>query len=297
MELRLLQSFLVLSEELHFGRAAARLFIAQPPLTKQIHRLEKELGVQLFERHPKGARLTPAGEVLAEEAREIFAKVEQAEHNVRNADLSGVGHLVLGASGTTGAALLPGMLRDISTAAPGVDLGVRQFENSAQVAGAIIDGDLDAGLIQYPLEHVELSTRLVSTHHPVLLVPDGHRLADRESVQVAEIVDEDFIIPRRYSGSAQGKLIEEVCATADFSPRVVQEVADAYSVLVLVAGNQGVSISVNGVDAVAQGVRAIPFADEDLPTLRLAIAWRKKNPSVLLQTAVDAVAAGGGDEA
>lgn len=296
MELRLLQSFLVLSEELHFGRAAARLFIAQPPLTKQIHRLEKELGVQLFERHPRGARLTPAGEVLAEEARAIFAKVEEAEHNVRNADLSGVGHLVLGASGTTGAALLPGMLRDISAAAPGVDLGVRQFENSAQVAGAIIDGDLDAGLIQYPLEHAELSTRLVSTHHPVLLAPQSHRLAEHDSVQVAELVDEDFIIPRRYSGSAQGKLIEEVCATADFSPRVVQEAADAYSVLVLVAGNQGVSISVSGVDAIAQGVRAIPFADEDLPTLRLAIAWRKKNPSVLLQTAIDAVTAEAGNE-
>lgn len=247
------------------------------------------MGVQLFERHPKGARLTPAGEVLATEARAIFAKVEAAEHNVRNADLSGVGRLVLGASGTTGSALLPGMLRDISAATPGVDLGVRQFENTAQVASAILDGDLDAGLIHFPFEHPELDTRLVTTHHPVLLVPDAHPLAERTRVRVDELTDEDFIIPRKYSGSAQGKLIEEVCATADFTPRVVQEAADAFSVLVLVAGNQGVSISVDGVETIARGVRAIQFEDADLPVLQLAIAWRRKNPSVLLQTAVNTV--------
>lgn len=289
MELRLLQSFLVLSEELHFGRAAARLFIAQPPLTKQIHRLEKELGVQLFERHPKGARLTPAGEMLAEGSRSIFAQIEEVTHNVRNADLSGAGRLVLGASGTTGAALLPGILRDVSAAVPGVNLSVRQLENSAQVAREIVEGDLDAGLVILPLDNAELSTRPVASRPPVLLVPESHRLAGRERVQVVELADEDFIIPRRYSGSAQGRLIEEVCATADFSPRVVQEATDAFAVLVLVAGNQGVTISVSGVDAVTQGVRAIPFENEDLPGLELAIAWRTKNPSALLQTAVEAV--------
>ncbi len=289
MELRLLQSFLVLSEELHFGRAAARLFIAQPPLTKQIHQLEKQLGVQLFERHPRGARLTPAGEALAAEARNIFATVDTAVHNVRNAEHGGVGRLVLGASGTTGAALLPGILRAISAARPGVDLNVRQYENSSQVAAAVIDGELDAGLVLLPFEHTDLSTRTVATHQPVAVVPQDHPLARRESVRVAELENEDFVTPRRYSGSAQLKLIEEVCATADFTPRVVKETADAYATLVLVAGGQGISITVTGVGTLAPEVRFIPFEDENLPVLESAIAWRTKNPSQLLQAAVDAV--------
>lgn len=289
MELRLLQSFLVLSEELHFGRAAARLYIAQPPLTKQIHQLEKQLGVQLFERHPRGARLTPAGEMLVGEARNIFAAVETAVHNVRNAEHGGVGRLVLGSSGMTGAALLPDMLRSISAACPGVNLDIEQFENTSQVAAAVIDGDLDAGHVLLPFEHGDLSTRTIASHRPVLAVAADHPLADRDSVQVAELEDENFITPRRYSGSALLKLIEEVCATAGFSPRVVKETADAYATLVLVAGGQGVSISVTGVQPIVSEVRFIPFADEDLPVLESAIAWRTKNPSPLLGQAVEAV--------
>lgn len=290
MELRLLQSFLVLSEELHFGRAAARLYIAQPPLTKQIHQLEKQLGVQLFERHPRGARLTPAGEVLAAEAPHIFEAVEAAVHKVRNAEHSGVGRLVLGSSGATGTALLPGMLRAISTASPGIDLGVRQYENTSQVASAVIDGELDAGHVLLPFEHPELSTQVICRHHPVLVVSRDHPLAERSRVRVAELEGENFITPRRYSGSALLPLIEEVCETAGFSPRVVKETADAYATLVLVAGGQGISISVTGVNALSPEVRFIPFEDEDLPVLESAIAWRTKNPSQLLATAVQSVA-------
>ncbi|QGU06173.1 HTH-type transcriptional regulator BenM [Corynebacterium occultum] len=289
MELRLLQSFLVLSEELHFGRAAARLFIAQPPLTKQIHQLEKQLGVQLFERHPRGARLTPAGEVLAEEVKNIFAAVDSAVHNVRNAEHSGVGRLVLGASGMTGGALLPRMLRAISDTHPGVDLGVQQFENSSQVTAAVLDGKLDAGHVLLPFEHPDLSARKITSHQPLLAVASDHPFASRDSIHVAELENEGFIIPRRYSGSALLRLIESVCETAGFSPRVVKEAADSYATLALVAGGQGISISVTGVTTISSDVSLIPFADEDLPSMESAIAWRTKNPSQLLKSAVDAV--------
>lgn len=291
MELRLLQSFLVLSEELHFGRAAARLFIAQPPLTKQIHQLEKQLGVQLFERHPRGARLTPAGEALAIEAEQIFATVDKAVHTVRNAETGSGGRLVLGFSGATGTALVPGMLRAISAEVPGIDIDVKQFSNSSQVAGAVVDGELDLGLVLLPFEHPDLSIQPGPSHQPVLAVPEGHPLAERDSVAVAELVEENFITPRRYSGSALLNLIGEVCATADFSPRVIKETPDAATTLMLVAGGQGISITVTGIANLSPAIRFIPFTDTGLPVLQSALAWRTKNPARLVSTAVNAVVA------
>ncbi|MEX5257682.1 LysR substrate-binding domain-containing protein [Kocuria arenosa] len=290
MELRLLQSFLVLSQELHFGRAAARLHIAQPPLTKQIHQLEKQLGVQLFERHPRGVRLTPAGEALVPDAEQIFAAVDSAVHNVRHAEHGGVGHLVLGFSGATGTALVPGMLRAIAATSPGVDLDVKRYANSSQVADGVVDGELDLGHVLLPFSHADLSTRSVAHHRPVLVVARDHPLADRQSVRVTELENENFITPRRYSGSALLQLIQEVCATGGFTPRVVKETPDAYTTLMLVAGGLGVSITVTGVDVLSLEVRYIPFEEEkDLPVLESAVAWRTKNPSRLLEKAVDSV--------
>jgi DNA-binding transcriptional LysR family regulator len=290
MELRLLQSFLVLSQELHFGRAAVRLHIAQPPLTKQIHQLEKQLGVQLFERHPRGVRLTPAGEALVVEAERIFSAVETAEHHVRHADHGGAGRLILGFSGATGTALVPGLLRAIGSAHPGIDLDVKRYANSLQVADGVVDGKVDLGHVLLPFEHAELSTRPVACHQPVLVVGRDHPLADRRSIHLAELEEENFITPRRYSGSALLDLIHDVCNRGGFSPRVVKETPDSYTTLMLVAGGLGVSITVTGVDVLSLDVRYIPFADEELPALESAIAWRTKNPSRLLETALHAVA-------
>jgi DNA-binding transcriptional LysR family regulator len=291
VELRLLQSFLVLSQELHFGRAAARLHIAQPPLTKQIHQLEKQLGVQLFERHPRGVRLTPAGDALVPEAEQIFAAVDSAVHKTRNAEHGGVGRLVIGFSGATGTALVPGILRATAEAIPGINLDVKRYANSSLVADAVVDGEMDLGHVLLPFEHPDLSTRSVTRHQPVLVVPMGHTLAGRTRVRVDELEDEDFVTPRRYSGSALLQLIQEVCGSAGFSPRVVKETSDAYTTLMLVAGGQGISISVMGVEVLSSEVRYIPFEEEDLPVLESAVAWRTKNPSQLLDRTVAAVLA------
>lgn len=286
MELRLLQSFLVLSEELHFGRAAVRLHIAQPPLTKQIHQLEKQLGVQLFERHPRGVRLTPAGEALVGEAERIFSAVDTAVHQVRHAEHGGAGRLILGFSGATGTALVPGLLRKIAREHPGIDLDIKRYPNSLQVSDGVVDGEVDLGHVLLPFEHPELSTRPVALHRPVLVVDREHPLADRENVRVEDLAEEDFITPRRYSGSALLDLIHGVCAQGGFSPKVVKETPDSYTTLMLVAAGLGVSVTVTGVEALSLEVRYIPFVEEDLPVLESAIAWRTKNPSRLLESAL-----------
>lgn len=292
MELRLLQSFLVLSHELHFGRAAARLHIAQPPLTKQIHQLEKQLGVQLFERHPRGVRLTPAGEALVPEAEEILSAVDRAVHTVRHAEHGGAGRLVLGYSGATGTALVPGLLRCVLTAHPGVDVDVKRYGSSSLVADAVLAGEADLGQVMLPFEHPDLATRAVAQHQPMLVVAKDHPLAGRTSVGVEELEGMDFITPRRYSGSALLQLLHEVCATAGFTPRVVKETPDTYTTLMLVGAGLGISIVITGIDALPAEVRYIPFAHDDLPSLESAVAWRRKNPSRLVEQAVTAMTSG-----
>ncbi|WJY90925.1 HTH-type transcriptional regulator TdfR [Corynebacterium faecale] len=289
MELRLLQSFLVLAEELHFGRAAARLFIAQPPLTKQIHQLEKQLGVQLFERHPRGARLTPAGEALKVEAQQIFSAVDTAVHNVRNADHGSAGRLVLGYSGAVGAAQLPAVLRSITKANPGIDIEVKKYANASQVASATIDGEIDFGQVLLPFEHPDLSTRSVSHHDPVVVVASTHKFAERSSVRTTELENEGFVTPRRYSGSALIPLIESIFDKEDFSPKVIKEAPDADITMAYVAGGIGISITVTGVQIYGHDLRFIPFDDKSLPGLESAVAWRTKNPSALLEKVLTTV--------
>lgn len=292
MELRLLQSFLVLSHELHFGRAAARLHIAQPPLTKQIHQLEKQLGVQLFERHPRGVRLTTAGEALVPEAEQILNAVDRAVHTVRHAEHGGAGRLVLGYSGATGTALVPGLLRSVITAQPGVDADVKRYGSSSLVADAVLAGEVDLGQVMLPFEHPDLGTRAVAQHQPLLVVAKDHPLADRPSVRVEELDGMDFVTPRRYSGSALLQLLQEVCATAGFTPRVVKETPDTYTTLMLVGAGVGISIVITGIDVLSSEVRYVAFEQDNLPSLESAVAWRKKNPSRRLDHAVTAMTSG-----
>ncbi|GAB3593609.1 LysR family transcriptional regulator [Corynebacterium faecale] len=251
--------------------------------------MEKQLGVQLFERHPRGARLTPAGEALKVEAQQIFSAVDTAVHNVRNADHGSAGRLVLGYSGAVGAAQLPAVLRSITKANPGIDIEVKKYANASQVASATIDGEIDFGQVLLPFEHPDLSTRSVSHHDPVVVVASTHKFAERSSVRTTELENEGFVTPRRYSGSALIPLIESIFDKEDFSPKVIKEAPDADITMAYVAGGIGISITVTGVQIYGHDLRFIPFDDKSLPGLESAVAWRTKNPSALLEKVLTTV--------
>lgn len=289
MELRLLQSFLVLSEELHFGRAASRLYIAQPPLTKQIRQLEKYLGVQLFERHPKGARLTPAGRLLSEQTRDLFERIDEMVHDVRNVEHGESGHLRIGASGKTGASLLPSLLRSITSTIPGVNIDVERLANSTRVAAGVVEGTLDLGLVMLPFEHAELNLKPITSHRPLLAVAADHPWADRGQVSVAELEEQRFILPRRNSGSALLRLGEEIFGIAGISPTVVKETEDSYQAHVLVDAGLGVTLTVTGVYPDHENMVFLSFEEKDLPTLDTAVAWRNRSASALIERAVEAI--------
>ncbi|MBH1967242.1 MAG: LysR family transcriptional regulator [Pseudomonadales bacterium] len=154
MELRLLRSFLVVAQELNIGKAAKRLFIAQPPLSKQIQQLESELGIQLFDRIPKGVKLTSAGEQLVGEAKKILLTVDQAVAIVNKVGNGSQGLLQFGFSGALANSALPKMIRSIHAHYPGIEARIKRKPNSSVVLDQVISGDIDAGLVLLPIKCV-----------------------------------------------------------------------------------------------------------------------------------------------
>ena len=161
MELRALRYFVVLAEELHFGRAARRLSLTQPPLSQAIAKLERELGVRLFERTRRKVALTLAGATFLDEARATLARAAQAVELVQRAQRGEVGRLSIGYLAATAYTLLPLVLRDFSRSYPGVKLELRELTIPQQHA-ALLKGDIDVAILRPPVSEAELASEIAA---------------------------------------------------------------------------------------------------------------------------------------
>lgn len=289
MEFRLLRSFLVVAEELNIGKAAKRLHIAQPPLSKQIQQLEAELDVQLFDRLPKGVKLTPAGEQLVREGKKIRLAVEQAVAVVNKAANGSHGLLFCGFSGALPTSVLPGMIRSIHRFYPGIDMRITRRANSSQVLESVLSGEIDAGLVLLPINCVGLSTQIISSHRLVAVLPAEHALAGQPSIALKDLQNEAFISNKPYEGSVIREVFMAACVEAGFNPKIVQEAEDTYSILMMVAAGLGVAVSLEGVDVInSREVVYVPL--NDVPrSVEMAVVWREENPSQLLHNAVNSL--------
>ena len=177
IELRQLRAFVAVAEERHFGRAAERLHIAQPPLSQTIRRLEAELGAPLLYRTTRRVDLAPAGEVLLARAKPILAAVEAAEEDARRAARGEYGRLSIGFTGSATYSLLPSLATTLRAHLPGVELELHgEMLTPAQVAG-LLDGTLDLGLLRPPVDEPDLSLAPVRREPFVAVLPRAHRLA------------------------------------------------------------------------------------------------------------------------
>ncbi|MGP3788839.1 LysR family transcriptional regulator [Pseudomonas sp. B392_1p] len=289
MEFRLLRSFLVVAEELNIGKAAKRLHIAQPPLSKQIQQLEAELDVQLFDRLPKGVKLTPAGEQLVREGKKIRLAVEQAVAVVNKAANGSHGLLFCGFSGALPTSVLPGMIRSIHRFYPGIDMRITRRANSSQVLESVLSGEIDAGLVLLPINCVGLSTQIISSHRLVAVLPAEHALAGQPSIALKDLQNEAFISNKPYEGSVIREVFMAACVEAGFNPKIVQEAEDTYSILMMVAAGLGVAVSLEGVDVInSREVVYVPL--NDVPrSVEMAVVWREENPSQLLHNAINSL--------
>jgi DNA-binding transcriptional LysR family regulator len=296
MELRHLRSFVAVAEERHFGRAAARLHMAQPPLSQQIRRLEDELGATLLHRTTRSVELAPAGEVLLVRAREILAAVDSAAEDARRAARGEFGRLAVGFTGSATYALLPSVAAALRRSLPGVMLDLRgELLTPAQVEG-LLDGTLDLGLLRPPVREGDLAVEVVRSEPLVAVLPEAHPLAAADAVPLEELADEPFVVYPSHFRSVVHDAVEETCAAHGFHPRVALEVSETATLVSFVAAGLGVSLVPESVEHMTvHGAVYRPLAREPA-TVELAVAWRRDDDTPVLQRALDVIRAdlGGG---
>jgi DNA-binding transcriptional LysR family regulator len=282
MELRHLRYFLAVAEELNFRRAAEKLGIAQPPLSSQIHDLEREIGVQLVRRVPKGAELTEAGIAFLSVVPTIFDKLQHAVRLAQRGGRGEVGQLRVGYTGSASFnQVVPRSLRAFRRAYPDVELSLEEL-NSPQLLGLLSRQRLDAAFIRHGEEPPSGFTVTLLHEEPIMVVvPPGHRLASRYAVDLAELKDEPFILFSRTLGPALYDEVIGACRRAGFVPMVAQIAPQITSIANLVAVELGVSmVPAQVANAKVPGVIAIPI-NGNPPVARLALATRLDDRSVV----------------
>lgn len=279
MDFRHLRYFLAVAEELHFGRAALRLHIAQPPLSRQIQDLEHEMGVALFVRDRRRVTLTPAGEAFQEKARRVLADLGEAVEAARGAARGETGRLRIGYVPSVAATRFPDLLRSYRKRFPSVDLSVEEMTPARQVEW-LISGRIDVGFARGPLREPALDVQTWREEPLVVAIPRGHSLARRRRVAMASLSGERFILPARARGPGMHDQVLALCRDTGFSPRVVHE-GSQLDAQVLVAAGLGVAIVPASHQALRRaGVVLRPLVER--PTTQLVAAWRKGDSSPVL---------------
>ena len=242
MELRHLRYFVAVAEELHFGRAAKRLHIAQPPLSRQIRDLEREIGTPLFERIPRGVELTPAGSAFLPEARLTLAQADRAQRSAQRAARGETGRLRVGfVEAATHSGILPDVLSFFRMHLPSVGLSLFELDPQRQEE-AFRDGRIDLGILHSAPVDADrwLRVEVIYTEPVVLAVPEAHRLAGRARFTLGNLAEESFVLfPRHVAPPMYDDIIAR-CRSVSFSPRVVQEAAGWHTLASLVGAGVGV---------------------------------------------------------
>jgi DNA-binding transcriptional LysR family regulator len=286
MELRHLRYFVAVAEELHFGRAAQRLHIQQPPLSRQIQDLEAELGFPLFERSRRRVELTPAGSALLGRTRQVFDALEVAVHDARSASEGESGRLVIGYPSSLAYSGLTELLRAFRTRLPSVELSLRELPPGDQIDG-LKAGSLDVGFVRTSLDDPTLAAELVRREALMVVLPDDHPLASRRSIPLKALAREPFVMFPRARGPAFYDQLMALCGTAGFTPRIVQEAAQL-DIVSMVAAGFGVSIMPSSMRNFRRPSLAFrPIVGS--PQTELLIVWRHQNLSPALHKFVDLV--------
>lgn len=277
-----LHAFVVLAEELHFGHAAARLGIAQPPLSQQIRRLEDRVGHALFTRGPGHVGLTPAGEELLPAARSALTTLADALATARAVGEGRAGSLRIGFAASLALTVLPTLLRRFREQVPDVRLHIQEMTTAPQLA-ALADRSLDVGLLREPGDNnPELLFQTVLTEPFIAVLPVGHQLAGHEHIQVAQLAHSPFVLLPRHVGPRFHDQIVGLCIEAGFTPSVAQHAVEWQTVCALVEAGLGVSIAPASVARIRLEGIVFRRLDADGLRTRVAVGWHRDHRSPLI---------------
>jgi DNA-binding transcriptional LysR family regulator len=288
MELRHLRYFTAVAEELHFGRAAQKLNIAQPPLTRQIQDLERELGAQLFYRTKRRVQLTEAGKALLDEARRMLDQADRIRIIVQRAARGETGRIAIGFVNTAIYEKLPDALRAFRLRYPDAELVLREMNSGSQVE-ALREKRIQVGFMRNAPADKNLKSILIQKEPLIAVLPSGHRLAAEEEIPLGLLASDPFILYPRSPRPSFADQIIETCVHAGFAPDVAQEALEIQTSMSLVAAGIGVTLAPNSITRLNwPDVVCIPLASPT-PISELCAAYRADDESPVLKAFLNVI--------
>lgn len=246
MELSHIKAFLVVAEELHFGRAAQRLHVSQPPLSRQIRQLEAEVGTDLFERTSRSVRITPAGDAFRREALEIMARKDAAIAAAINASVQRSGSVRIGFVGASTYSFLPRLAELLAKRLPWLAVEFQELVSVAQLDALALDR-IDVGLMR-PVEGVEAYESVTVLREPfAIAIPSGHPLAQRRAFEFGLLDNQPLIGFSPESPYIRNRL-SDIFRQTGARPRVIQEFGQSQAILSLVSAGLGLAIVPSGTE-------------------------------------------------
>jgi DNA-binding transcriptional LysR family regulator len=273
-DLRQLRYFVAVAEEGSLTRAAATIPVAQQSLSAQIRSLERQVGAPLFDRGPRGVRLTEVGLTLLKEARPLVTQADRAFDRVRRAAVGERQTLGIGFLPSVGNYVAPPLVRAFSATFPEIALHTEDLP-IAGLVGALREGRLDAGLTRPPLVD-DIATEVVLSEPVAAVLPAGHPLADAASLDLADLAGESWVLTPRSSWEPWHRKYDQDFAAAGFAPRVVQRGSSVQSLLALVAAGVGVTrLPLSARTLRDTGVAFVPLVGEYADVV---VAWVDDRP-------------------
>jgi LysR family transcriptional regulator, benzoate and cis,cis-muconate-responsive activator of ben and cat genes len=275
LESRQLRYFVAVAQELHFGRAAEKLHMSQPPLSQQIRQLEEQLGVRLFERTKRSVKLTRAGEVFLGQAKSLLGGLEDAVETVRAATRGEAGFLRLGYTAASAYAVVPTLMRRFKERFPQVEVALFERVSNEQTRD-LSEGRLDIGLLRPPIDQPSLMTEKLLQERLVVAIPADHVLAKEAVIEASALDGVPFIGFTRDGARYFHDMVEGILAAAQTTPKVVQRATQIHVLVALVSAGLGLAVVPDAAARVlVDGVVYRPLRADHVPRPELHLCWQR----------------------
>jgi DNA-binding transcriptional LysR family regulator len=290
MDVGQLKAFLAVAQELHFGRAAQRLHMAQPPLSRIIKQLESELGSRLLDRNTRSVKLTASGQALIAPATEVLEALRRAEEAVRSTENGEAGLVRIAFAGVSTHQLVGKLARRVKSNRPGIQLELSS-QNFAQPAmKKLVQGETDIALGRWDVIPAEVASRVVMRDSLVMALPDTHPLAGARRLGMGRLAGDSFISLTPFEGAVLPDRLRRLAHDAGFAADIVQVAPDTQTALALVSAEVGCHLTLASVALHATDPHVVFVALEDSTAdVHLRAAWRRDDSSAVLKAVLDEV--------
>ena len=289
-ELSQLRCFIAVAEELHFGRAAERLHMTQPPVSRQVMLLEQILGVQLLKRSNRVVALTAAGRSFLADARRIVTLAEDARLSVQRVASGERGALTLGFIPAAGYELLPRLVALAAREMPGVEIILRELVTDMQIEGLSTHA-IDVGLLRPPVDRSRMDALCVARDRMALAIPEAHALARADRLRMIDLQHQPFIMYAPVEGRYHHDLVSAVFRKAEVQPNYVQYARETHTILALVGAGVGLALVPESATRLRPATVCVRALDWDPPIVsQTLLAWRRDNDDPALATFLARVA-------